>query len=360
MSQIKPEIETFAKIKVIGIGGSGGNAVSRMVNAKIKGIHFIAVNTDVQDLHNVLAPHKIHIGKETTRGLGAGMNPELGRLSAEENREDIHKALQGADMVFITCGLGGGTGTGGAPVVADIAKELGILTVAVVTKPFSFEGTQRAKIAEQGLNQLKEKVDTLLVIPNDKILNIIDKKTTLTSAFLTIDDILAQAVQSVSDLITLPGIINVDFADVKAIMQSSGIALIGNGFSQGENRATTAAKLAINSPLLEVSANGAQSVLFNISGGTDLTMAEVNEAAKIITEAVAPDAKIIFGALNDDRLRRGEIKVTVIATKLNNSKNPNVLNDNGSNGNKIVFDDVSKEDDGEWEIPAFIRRKNKK
>lgn len=364
MPQIKPEIETFAKIKVIGVGGSGGNAISRMLNAKIKGVHFVAINTDVQDLHHTPAPCKIHIGKNTTRGLGAGMNPELGRLSAEENRDEIQKSLEGADLVFITCGLGGGTGSGGAPVVAEIAKDLGILTIAVVTKPFSFEGTQRAKIAEQSLSQLKERVDTLITIPNDKVLNIIDKKTTLTSTFLLIDDILRQAVQSISDLIVFPGIINVDFADVRAIMQNSGIALIGSGVASGEDRAIEAAKKAINSPLLEVSVNGAQSVLFNISGGPDLTMSEINDAAKIITESVASDAKIIFGATQDERLRRGEIKITVVATKFNNfSANSNSIsfnNHNGSNNNsknKIIFDDTMIEENDEWEIPAFLRRK---
>lgn len=364
MPQIKPEIETFAKIKVIGVGGSGGNAVSRMVNAKIKGVHFIAINTDAQDLHHTLASHKINIGKNITQGLGAGMNPEIGRLSAEENREEIQKSIEGADMIFITCGLGGGTGTGAAPVIADIAKDLGILTVAVVTTPFFFEGSQRRKIAEQGLSQLEEKVDTLIVIPNDKVLNVIDKKTTLTSAFLKIDDILRQGVQAISDLITLPGIINVDFADVKAVMQNSGLALIGTGIVSGEDRAIKAAELAINSPLLEVSANGAQSVLFNISGGLDLTMEEVNEAAKIINDSVASDAKIIFGALKDERLKRGEIKVTVVATKFNRSRSnhSNGLNgSNNNNNNKIVFDstDELEEEDG-WEIPAFIRRKNDK
>lgn len=314
MAEIKPDIETFARIKVVGVGGSGGNALSRMIDAKIKGVEYVAINTDAQALHHSKASEKVHIGKNLTKGLGAGMNPEVGRQAAEENREEIQEVLKGADMVFVTCGLGGGTGTGAAPVVAETAKELGALTVAVVTKPFSFEGAQRRAIGEEGLQNLKDRVDTLITIPNDKLLSIIDRKTTLISAFRIVDDILRQGVQGISDLITKPGIVNVDFADVRAIMQDSGSALMGIGIASGENRASEAAKAAINSPLLELSVDGAKGVLFNISGSSDLTMLEINEAANIITESIDPNAKVIFGAVVDDQVKKGEIHITVVAT----------------------------------------------
>lgn len=314
MAQIKPNIETFAKIKVIGVGGGGNNAVSRMVDSKIQGVEFIAVNTDAQQLHYCKAAQKLHIGKNLTRGLGAGMNAELGRQAAEENRDELHDVLKGADMVFITCGLGGGTGTGAAPIIAEAAKDAGALTVGVVTKPFSFEGSQRSKIAQKGVSELKDRVDTLITIPNDKILHIIDKNMTLNQAFAIVDDVLRQGVQGISDLVTTPGIVNVDFADVKAIMQNAGSALMGIGRAVGDERAQEAAKAAVNSPLLEVAIDGAKGVLFNVCGGPDLTMTEINEAAKIITENIDPEAKVIFGAVVDEAMKKGEIKITVIAT----------------------------------------------
>lgn len=314
MKEIKPELETFARIKVVGVGGSGGNAISRMIEANLKGIDFIAVNADAQDLHHCKVSEKIHIGKNLTRGLGAGMNPDIGRQAAEENKDEIQDALKNADMVFVTCGLGGGTGTGAAPIIAEVAKDTGALTVAVVTRPFAFEGMQRRKIADAGLEALRSNVDTIITIPNDKILQVIDKNTPLLDSFKIVDDVLRQGVQGISDLITIPGIVNVDFADVKAIMQNTGPALMGIGRASGENRAVEAAKQAINSPLLELSIHGARGVLFNISGGSDLTMMEVNDAAQIITESADPDAKVIFGAITDEELKKGEIKITVIAT----------------------------------------------
>lgn len=321
MAEIKPDIETFAKIKVVGVGGSGGNAISRMIDAKIKGVEFVAINTDAQALHHSKAQEKIHIGKNLTKGLGAGMNPEIGRQAAEENRDEIQEVLKGADMVFVTCGLGGGTGSGAAPIVAETAKELGALTVGVVTRPFAFEGSQRRAIAEESLNNLKDRVDTLITIPNDKLLSIIDRKTTLISAFRIVDDVLRQGVQGISDLITKPGIVNVDFADVRAIMQDSGSALMGIGIASGENRATEAARAAINSPLLELSIDGAKGVLFNISGSSDLSMLEINEAATIITETIDPNAKVIFGAVVDEQIRKGEVQITVVATGFDSNKN---------------------------------------
>ncbi len=307
------DIESFAIIKVAGCGGSGNNAVNRMIAAKVKGIEFIAVNTDSQALLNSHAPVKVQIGKETTGGLGAGADVEVGRKSAEENKDEIYEVLKGADMVFVTCGMGGGTGTGCAPLVAQIAKELGALTVGVVTKPFTFEGARRRKVAELGIQELKDKVDTLIVIPNDRLLQVIDKKTSLMDAFGIVDDVLRQGVQGISDLITLHGVINVDFADVRTIMQDAGSALMGIGFGTGDNRAVEAAKAAIDSPLLELSVDGAKGILFNITGGPDLGMYEIDEAAKTITEAADQDANIIFGAIIDDAMA-GEVKITVIAT----------------------------------------------
>ncbi len=320
MAEIKPPVETFARIKVVGVGGSGGHGISRMIETKIKGVEFVAINTDAQDLHHNKAAEKVHIGKNLTKGLGAGMNPDIGRQAAEENRSEIQDVLKGADMVFVTCGLGGGTGTGAAPIVAEIAKELGALTVAVVTKPFGFEGAQRRAIAEEGLQNLRERVDTLITIPNDKLLQIIDKKTTLINSFKIVDDVLRQGVQGISDLITKPGVVNVDFADVRAIMSNSGSALMGIGIGAGENRAAEAAKAAINSPLLELSIDGAKGVLFNVSGSSDLTMLEINEAANIITEAIDPNAKVIFGAVVDETLKKGEVQITVVATGFDEEK----------------------------------------
>lgn len=305
--------DNFAVIRVVGVGGGGSNTVQRMINSKMRGVEFIAINTDAQALANNDASVKIQIGKETTRGLGSGADPEIGRHSAEENKEEIYETLKGSDMVFVTCGMGGGTGTGASPFVAEIAKELGALTVGVVTKPFSFEGQRRRKVAELGIQDLKEKVDTLITIPNDRLLQVIDKKTSLFDAFGVVDDVLRQGVQGISDLITLHGIINVDFADVKAIMQDAGSALMGIGRGAGDNRAIEAARSAIESPLLELSIDGAKGILFNITGGTDLGMYEIDEAAKAITEAADADSNIIFGAIIDEAMQ-GEVKITVIAT----------------------------------------------
>lgn len=312
--QVKSDVESFARIRVIGVGGSGGNAVNHMVSSHVEGVDFIAVNTDAQDLHKSKATKKIHIGKTLTRGLGTGMNPELGKQAGEETREEIQDAVKGSDMVFITCGMGGGTGTGAAPVVAKIARELGALTVGVVTRPFSFEGQQRSRLAESGLAELRKAVDALIIVPNDKLLTIVSRETGIRNAFAMCDDILKQAVEGISDLITQTGIINVDFADVRAIMQNAGSALMGIGTAMGDKRAELAAKAAINSPLLEVSINGAKGVLFSIAGGEDLGMLEVQDAANVITEAIDPDAKVIFGAVTDNTLKKGAVRVTVIAT----------------------------------------------
>ncbi|OGI17881.1 MAG: cell division protein FtsZ [Candidatus Moranbacteria bacterium RIFCSPHIGHO2_02_FULL_40_12b] len=395
MAEIKPDVETFARIKVIGVGGSGGSGITRMIDSKIKGVEFVAINTDAQALHHNKASEKVHIGKNLTKGLGAGMNPEIGRQAAEENRDEIQEILKGADMVFVTCGLGGGTGTGAAPIVAETAKELGALTVAVVTKPFAFEGAQRRAIADEGLENLKERVDALITIPNDKLLSIIDRKTTLISAFKIVDDVLRQGVQGISDLITRPGIVNVDFADVRAILEDSGSALMGIGIASGENRAAEAAKAAISSPLLELSIDGAKGVLFNVSGSNDLTMLEINEAANIITENIDPNAKVIFGAVTDDQIRKGDIHITVIATGFDAARVKEApaerISRTASHGKekeefkeKMTFpskkleskmiveekiqprgvslrgESQNMEEDDELEIPAFIRRKMKK
>jgi cell division protein FtsZ len=413
MAEIKPDIETFARIKVVGVGGSGVNAISRMIECKLKGVEFVAINTDAQALHHSKATEKIHIGKNLTKGLGAGMNPEIGRQAAEENRDEIHEVLKGADMVFVTCGLGGGTGTGASPVVAEAAKEAGALTIAVVTKPFSFEGAQRKAIAMEGIENLKDRVDALIIVPNDRLLQIIDRKTTLMNAFRVVDDILRQGVQGISDLITKPGIVNVDFADVRAILQDSGSALMGIGIAAGENRAAQAAKLAINSPLLEFSIDGAKGILFNVSGGPDIAMLEINEAANIITESIDPNAKVIFGATIDESAKKGEIILTVIAAGFDSDviNEPSISSPASQSvafqeAKKSLFDDeeenkfsaipksagspeieekskfiieekvspkpkrsinfeskvssIGEDEDDELEIPAFIRRKMKK
>lgn len=313
MAEIKPDIETFAKIKVVGVGGSGGSALNRMIAAKIRGVEFVAINTDVQALHYSQAATKLHIGKTATRGLGAGMDPEVGRRAAEESQDEIQEALKGADMVFITCGLGGGTGSGAGPKVAEIAKEMGALTVAVVTRPFMFEGAQRRAIADAAYDRLVDVVDTIITIPNDRVLQIIDRKTSLLDAFEIVDDVLRQGVQGISEIITVPGLINVDFADVRSIMANRGSALMGIGRGTGENRAAEAAKNAVASPLLEVSVDGAKGILFTITGGSNLGMYEVSEAAKVITQSADPNAKVIFGAIIDEGMK-DEIKVTVIAT----------------------------------------------
>lgn len=381
MPQIKPDVEAFARIKVLGIGGSGKNALNYMINSKVKGVDFVAVNTDSQDLHHSLAKRKIHIGKNLTHGLGAGMNPELGKRAVEETKEEIQEVIKGADMVFIAGGLGGGTCTGAAPIVARISKEMGALTVAVVTKPFFFEGQQRMKLAEQGLDELRQAVDAIIVIPNDRLMSSISKETTAKNAFAICDDVLKSAVEGISDLITTPGIINIDFADIKAVMENAGPALMGIGTASGEKRAEEAAKMAINSPLLEVSINGAKGVLFSIAGGDDLGMFEIQDAAKIITESVDPNAKIIFGTVKDDKLKKGEVKVTVIASNFPENFTKKTLFQSAPVGNALKEKDTSAEDKGkiynsvppaikpvddkrtdatdddEWgAVPAFLRR----
>ncbi len=377
MPQIKPEIETFARIKVIGIGGSGKNALNHMMDAKVKGVDFISVNTDSQDLHNSLAKKKIHIGKNLTKGLGAGMNPEIGKRAAEETKEEIQEAIKGGDMVFIAGGEGGGTGTGASPVVAKTSKELGILTIAVVTKPFSFEGQQRARLAEAGIDELRKSVDAIIIIPNDKLLSSISKETTAKQAFMMCDEVLKQAVEGISDLITTPGTIgNIDFADIRAVLENAGSALMGIGYASGENRATEAAKGAINSPLLDISIHGAKSVLFSIAGNDDLTMFEIQDAAKIITESVDPNAKIIFGTVYDEKLKKGEIKVTVVAAgfpdsgqkkslfenkpfnlKIEEKKEKNTEEKNTTTPTETNVTTTTNNDEEDWgAVPAFLRR----
>jgi cell division protein FtsZ len=314
MPKLSPEIETAARIKVIGVGGSGGNAVNHMIGGRVRSVEFIVMNTDVQDLHKSSAEKKIHLGKNLTKGLGAGMNPEVGMRAAEETKAEIQDAVKGADMVFIACGMGGGTGTGAAPVVARAAKEQGILTVAVVTKPFFFEGNQRMKIADRGIEELEAEVDAIIVIPNDRLLAIAGKDTTFKDAFAKCDEVLRQAVEGISDLIASPGIINVDFADMKSVLTDAGTALMGVGSASGEGRAEKAAIQAINSPLLDISINGARGVLFAISSNDDLTMAEFQDSAKVITESIDKDARVIIGTIMDERMKKGEMKITVIAT----------------------------------------------
>jgi cell division protein FtsZ len=300
-------------IKVVGIGGGGTNAVSRMVDAGLKGVEFVAVNTDAQALLMVDADVKLHIGGKATRGLGAGADPDVGNEAAMESRDELKEALKGADMVFVTAGEGGGTGTGGAPVVAELARELGALTVGVVTRPFNFEGRKRAEQAQRGIGELREKVDTLIVIPNDRLLQVVEKQTSVMQAFRMADDILRQGVQGITDLITVPGLVNLDFADVRTIMRQAGSALMGIGEAKGENRAAEAARTAVSSPLLEASVEGATGILLNITGGSDLGLFEVNEAAEVITGAADQNANVIFGAVIDDSLE-GQVRVTVIAT----------------------------------------------
>jgi len=349
------DIEQFASIKVIGVGGGGNNAVNRMIAAGLKGVEFIAINTDKQALYMSQASTKIQIGEKLTKGLGAGANPEVGQKAAEENRDQIAEIVKGADMVFITAGMGGGTGTGAAPVVAQVAKEMGILTVGVVTKPFIFEGRKRLLHAEKGIEQLRSKVDTLVTIPNERLLQVVEKKATIVDAFRIADDVLRQGVQGISDLITIPGLVNLDFADVKTIMLNTGMAHMGVGRGSGDNRATEAAKQAIHSPLLETSINGATGVLLNITGGANLGLFEVNEAAELVSQAADPDANIIFGAVIDEKLQ-DEIRITVIATGFDkastvkdNVKKGSTNTKEGKNENIINVDDM-------LEIPAFLRR----
>jgi cell division protein FtsZ len=345
--------QQFALIKVVGVGGGGSNAVNRMIEAGLKGVEFIAVNTDKQALLLSNAAQKIQIGEKLTKGLGAGANPEIGQKAAEESREIIHNSIKGADMVFITAGMGGGTGTGAAPIVAEIAKELGILTVGVVTKPFTFEGRKRIMQAEEGIKELKGKVDTLVIIPNDRLLQVIEKKTSIVEAFTIADDVLRQGVQGISDLIAVPGLVNLDFADVRTIMINTGMAHMGIGCSNGENRATEAAKQAIHSPLLETSIEGAKGVLLNITGGPNLGLFEVNEAAELVAQSADPDANIIFGAVIDENLK-DEIRITVIATGFSNDKphKPVKMNDDKKTKSNMLGDYEGVD----LEIPTFLRK----
>jgi len=384
---IKPDIARFARIKVVGVGGGGCNAINSMITtSQINGVDFIGVNTDAQALLMCQAQTKIQIGENLTRGLGAGGNPEVGNQAAEESREKIKEYLRDTDMIFLTCGEGGGTGTGATPVIAQIAKEAGALTVAVVTKPFQFEGTRRMLNAEEGISELKEKVDTLIVIPNQRLLEVIDKKMTLLEAFRVTDSVLGQGVQGISDLITMPGLINVDFADVKAIMTNAGSSLMGIGTGVGENRAATAARTAIASPLLELSIEGAKGVLFNITGGQDLTMSEVDDAAKQIAAAVDPDANIIFGATIDENLV-DQVKITVVATGFDETKKRlrelsgrqaayrtstyggavSQMAQNSPKPQSVVTpqpqtqsfpDDILPPEEDEFDIPAFLRQRS--
>lgn len=359
MLEFDMDQDEFAKIKVVGVGGGGNNAVNRMIDAGVKGVEFLVFNTDKQALKNSLAENKIQLGEKITKGLGAGANPEVGEQAAEESIDEIREALEGADMVFITAGMGGGTGTGAAPVIADVAKELGLLTVGVVTKPFTFEGRKRAKSAELGINALKGKVDTLVIIPNDRLLSIADKKTSFSQAFEMADDILKQGIQGISDLISVPNLINLDFADVKTIMYDKGVAHMGIGRASGDDRATEAAKLAINSPLLETSIEGAKSVLLNITAGSDLGIFEVNEAADLIRDCVSEDANIIFGAGIDESLK-DEVKITVIATEFDQYKDEK--KDKKENQTELTgknpiasLEENDEEDNGELKIPSFLR-----
>lgn len=355
MLEFDMDHDDFAKIKVVGVGGGGNNAVNRMISAGIKGVEFYAFNTDRQALKSSLADNKIQIGEKVTKGLGAGANPDVGQESAEESIDEIKESLKDTDMVFITAGMGGGTGTGAAPVIAEIAKELGILTVGVVTKPFAFEGMKRSKSAARGISALKDKVDTLVIIPNDRLLSIADKKTSFSEAFEMADEILKQGIQGISDLISVPNLINLDFADVKTIMQDKGIAHMGIGIASGDDRATEAAKLAINSPLLETSIEGAKSVLLNITAGNDLGIFEVNEAADLIRECVDEDANIIFGAGIDETLK-DQVKITVIATEFDQYKDDGKKDDKKKQ-NLVArnLKENEEEDNGELKIPSFLK-----
>ncbi len=379
MAQIKTNFQSFINIKVVGVGGAGGNAITRMQGAgRIRGVEFVAINTDTQDLHYTSAKYKLNIGKNITRGMGTGMNPEIGRMAAEESKDDIAKILRGAEMVFITAGFGGGTGSGASPIIAQIAKELGCLTVSVVTKPFSFEGIQRERIAQEAVENIRENTDALILIKNDKIFSIIDKDTPLLQAFLEIDEILKSSVEGISDLITQPGIVNVDFADVRSVLENAGTALVGVGKANGEDRARKAMTMAIESPLLENSIDGARGILFNI-GGNNLRMQEIQEAGEIIRERVDSEAKIIFGAFEDRRLKKNDLKITILATGFDgnfvrpSSRQSIILDilekketqDNEPEEPKKVSEfpvkkEAKKQEKDIFEIPAFLRRKKKK
>ncbi|HVJ48204.1 cell division protein FtsZ [Desulfitobacterium sp.] len=354
MLEFDMDFNQFAGIKVIGVGGGGNNAVNRMITAGLKGVDFISINTDAQALNLSRAGQKVQIGTKLTKGLGAGANPEVGMKAAEESRDELLEALKGVDMVFVTAGMGGGTGTGAAPIVAEVAKELGALTVGVVTRPFTFEGRKRAMQAEKGIAELKSKVDTLITIPNDRLLQVVDKNTTIHEAFRIADDVLRQGVQGISDLIAVPGLINLDFADVKTIMKNTGSALMGIGQATGENRAADAARKAISSPLLETSIEGAKGVLLNITGGPNMTLFEVNEASEIIAEAADPDANIIFGAVIDESLKE-EVRVTVIATGFDQVQSS--LGKTGTASDSVIRPVAATSAADDLDIPEFLRRR---
>ncbi len=371
----KTEKNHHVKIKVVGVGGAGGNAVSRMSESGLRGVELIAINADAQDLDYCNVRHKVYIGKNLTKGLGTGMNPELGKQAAEENRSEIADALKDSDLIFITAGLGGGTGSGASPIVAEIAKETGALAIAVVTKPFTFEGSQRNRIAQEAVVKLREKVDALIAIPNDRIFSVIQKDTPLVKAFEAIDDVLKNAVQGISDIIASPGLVNVDFADVKTIMQGAGTAIVGLGVAGGQDRAVAAVTQAVQSPLLEASIDGAKGVLFGMAANRDLRMAEVNDAAKVISESIDPGAKVIFGAYNDKRLKSGKIKITLIATGFNGASNNSssslfkFASESVSSHNDVQAEAAdthpakkeskAKEKDEVWDIPTFLRKKKR-
>ena len=348
------DVESFAQIKVLGIGGGGSNAVNRMLEAGLRGVEFIAVNTDAQALMLSKAPLRLRIGDKLTKGLGSGGNPAIGEKAAEESHDELYQMLAGADMVFVTAGMGGGTGTGASPVIASVAKELGALTIGVVTRPFRFEGVQRAKVADEGIKQLKDKVDTLIVVPNDRLLQIVDKKASIETAFKVADDVLRQGVQGISEVITVPGLINVDFADVRSVMNAGGSALMGIGRASGDNRATEAAKQAVSSPLLDVTMDGARGVLFNICGGSSLTLFEVEEAANVIRERADAAANIRFGAVIDENLG-DELQLTVIATGFDAEARaqPRTY---AAHARKTIDFPVRSFENEDLDIPAFLRR----
>lgn len=355
MLEFDIDMEQFAQIKVVGVGGGGNNAINRMIQYGLKGVDYISINTDKQALYLSKSNHKIQIGEKLTKGLGAGANPEIGQKAAEESREEIQHALEGSDMVFITAGMGGGTGTGAAPIVAEIAKDMGILTVGVVTKPFLFEGRRRMNNAEMGIAELKERVDTLVTIPNDRLLQVVEKRTSMLEAFKIADDVLRQGVQGISDLIAVPGLVNLDFADVRTIMKEKGLAHMGIGRGSGDNRAVEAAKQAIQSPLLETTIDGATGILLNITGGESLGLFEVNEAAELVSQAAHPDANIIFGAVIDENLE-DEVRITVIATGF---EQMNAASSTESRrGSNRLDDSIFRSDlqEDNLVIPTFLRR----
>lgn len=348
-----PELGNFAKIKVIGVGGGGGNAINRMIKENLQGVEFIAVNTDAQALFFSEAPYQIRIGDKLTKGLGAGGDPDIGAKAAQESEEELKKALADADMVFITAGIGGGTGTGASPLIARLAKEAEALTIGVVTKPFSFEGKRRMEVAEEGIAELKQRVDTLIVIPNDRLLELVDKKASIQEAFSVADDVLRQGIQGISELITVPGLINLDFADVRTIMAKGGSALMAVGRANGETRAVDAAHAAVSSPLLDVTIDGATGVLFNVTGGTDLTLHEVNEAARVIREMAHPDVNLIFGAVMDPEMEDAGVQITVIATGFDGAQMRLPVTESS----KIREFPIPAFDNENLDIPAFLRRR---